>query len=398
MTSALSSTLAATERHERRAALRHLIRNPLVSGKRDEDALALVVRHRRWLADWFFDRVGWKLVVDPAAGFARLHKVPARCDGSRLARVDSSKQPFTKRRYVLLCLTLAALDDGAAQTTLATIADLVEETSRESQGIEPFDATVLSERRAFVDALKWLAGAGGLVVREGDAERYAMTGKADALYDVDDHLLGQLISAPVPPALAGDRARMLQEPYAETEDGQRQKARHGVLRRLVDDPVVYLDELTPEQREWLEPSRGFVYRLLENDVGLSVEKRSEGLAAVDPDGEVTDVLFPDGGSTVKHMALLLGEQLVPDRQLVISDTEIAAVARTLIDSYGERCGWKKGYLADDHGAAQLSEDALSLLSAFGLVRRAPGGWQPLPALARFAPMAPEADPNAWRTT
>jgi uncharacterized protein (TIGR02678 family) len=404
MISALSATLAATERQERRAALRHLIRHPLVSGERDQDAFALVVRHRRWLTEWFADRVGWTLVVDFAAGFARLHKVPARSDGSRPARVASTKPAFTKRRYALLCLTLAALDDGAAQTTLATLAEFVEQMSREGQEIEPFDPTLFSERRAFVDALKWLASAGVLVVREGDAERYATTGNADALYDVNDHLLAQLLSAPVPPTLAGDRARMVQEPYAETEDGQRQRARHGVLRRLLDDPVVYLDELSPAQREWLEPSRGFVYRLLEDDVGLKVERRAEGLAAVDPEGEVTDVLFPDGGSTVKHMALLLGEKLVDrarraaPRDTVESDAEVATIAQRLIDSYGTRCGWKKEYLADDRGAMQLTEDALSLLSSFGLVRRAAEGWQPLPALARFAPMAPEADSNPWGIT
>jgi len=234
-----------------------------------------------------------------------------------------------------------------------------------------------------------------LALRDGDAERYAASGDADALYDVNDHLLGQLISAPVPPSLAPDRARMMEPPYAETEEGQRQRMRHGVLRRLVDDPVLYLEDLVPGEREWLEQSRGFVYRLLRNDLGLVVEKRAEGLAGVDPDGDVTDLRFPDGRSTLKHMALLLGERMVemarhdPDRAVEWSVVELAAVGRELAASYGEPCGWKKEHLGSGPAVDDLTEQALALLAGFGLVRRTTRGWAPRPALARFRPMTPD---------
>ena len=262
-----------------------------------------------------------------------------------------------------------------------------------------------AERRAFVDALKWLTNTGILALRDGDVDRYASSGSADALYDVDDRLLGQRISAPIPPALANDRSHMLREAYAETEDGQKQKARHAVLRRLLDDPAVYLDDLTQAQRDWLEPSRSFVYRLLRNDVGMVVERRAEGIAAIDPDGVLTDTLFPDGASTVKHAALLLGEHMVerarsvPNRDVVMSSLDVTTVVRNLIDEYGARCGWKKDYLGDESGAERLTTDVLELLVGFGLVRRAGNagerGWQPRPALARFAPLPPDADSAPW---
>ena len=426
MSSALSSTLASIERADRRHALRYLLRHPLVSRTRDEEIFVLIVRHRRWLTDWYADRVRWRLEVDNAAGFARLHKVPARSDGSRSARLGSGKPPFTRRRYVLLCLTLAALDDCGAQTTLASLAELVAVRSLDDPGVESFDAAEYGERRAFVDVLNWLTDAGVVALRDGDVDRYASSGSADALYDVDDRLLGQLISAPVPPALATDRAHRLHEPYAETEEGERQNARHAVLRRLIDDPAVYLEDLTQSQRDWLEPSRSFVYRLLKEDVGMVVERRSEGLAAIDPDGSVTDVLFPDGASTVKHAALLLGEHLVeqarsfPGRAFVMSDIDAIAVVRDLIGEYGDRCGWKKEYMGDEHGAERLTDDVLQLLAGFGLVRRVVGdrvareggaiegkaregkaregaseGWQPRPALARFAPLPPDVDSANW---
>lgn len=405
MSGALASTLATNERAERREALRCLLRQPLVSRRSDEAMFVMIFRHRAWLTEWFAERVGWSFEVDAAAGFARLHKIAARIDASRPARLGSGKPPFTKRRYVLLCLTLAALDDSGTQTTLSALAELVATRSEDDPDIESFDTAEYGERRAFVDALKWLTNTGILALRDGDVDRYASSGSADALYDVDDRLLGQLISAPIPPALANDRSHMLREAYAETEDGQKQKARHAVLRRLLDDPAVYLDDLTQAQRDWLEPSRSFVYRLLRNDVGMVVERRAEGIAAIDPDGVLTDTLFPDGASTVKHAALLLGEHMVerarsvPNRDVVMSSLDVTTVVRNLIDEYGARCGWKKDYLGDESGAERLTTDVIELLVGFGLVRRAGNagerGWQPRPALARFAPLPPDADSAPW---
>jgi len=71
-------------------------------------------------------------------GFARLHKVPAAPDGTRPAR-PAGRPDFDRRRYALFCLTLAALDEAGTQTTLANLARLVEELSRDEGEIPPFD-------------------------------------------------------------------------------------------------------------------------------------------------------------------------------------------------------------------------------------------------------------------
>ena len=73
--------------------------------------------------------------------------------------------------------------------------------------------------------------------------------------------------------------RMVEEEGAQTGEGARVRARQAVFRRLLDDPVVYLDELDDRAREWLEGARAALYERLERDVGLAVERRAEGLAA-----------------------------------------------------------------------------------------------------------------------
>ena len=399
----LATTLEAVQRSERRAALRQLLRRPLTTARDAPDAFPTIVRHRDWLARWFAEQTGWKLVVQPSAGFARLFKLPAAPDATRPAHV-SGKPAFDRRRYVLLCLALAALEEAAAQTTIKRLAELVENLSRDQEGIETFDSNLLSERRAFVDVLRWLVEHGVLCVRDGDAERWAQDREGDALYDVSERTLGHLVAAPVPPALAAGPADLSREAYPETEEGERLRARHRLLRELLDDPVVYYEDLPEPEYEWLDHSRGFVYRLLSDDVGLRVERRREGLAAVDPEGEVSDVLFPDGSSTVKHAALLLAERIAGEARprpggpappdgpgcAEVTEDEVVAWTAALQADYGERCRWSRQYPPGDDGARRLAFDAMAVLEAFRLAARTVRGWRPRAAIARFAPAAPPA--------
>lgn len=378
----------------RRAALRRLLRQPLTLQKDAPEIFSLIARHRQELGDWFAEALGWKLVVEPAAGFARLHKVPARPDGTRGAR-PSGRPAFDRRRYVLLCLTLAALDEGPAQTTLAHIAQLVTERSQEDPSLGRFEPKEQSERRAFVDVLRWLVERGVLTFQDGDTERYVQGAQGDALYRVNDRILAQLLSAPRPPTLVPAPTALTEEIYPQTEDGRRQEARHQVLRALLDDPVVYLDDLPPAQRDWLLHTRhDLLDKLLREQAGLVLERRREGVAVVDPAGEVSDVLFPDGQSTARHAALLLCEHLCararPDPERVFSIDELQKVLERLIADVGERCGWSAQYRAGAEGAALLLQDSLAVLAAFRLIRAAPGGIVARPALARFAPEEPQA--------
>lgn len=395
----LRDTLSRAAASERRHAVRALLRQPLLGQRDDPETYAAVVRHRRALVDWFAEHTGWSLVVDESGGVARLHKVPARPDATHPAVVGRNGRAFNRRRYTLLCLALAALSERAGQTSLKHLVEAVEASSSEQSGIEPFDATRHSDRRAFVDALKLLAGLGLVTERDGDADRYANSGTGDALYDVDDRRLAQLIAAPSSPSLVDRPEDLPVEAYPDTEEGTRLRARHQVSRRLLDDPVVYYDELAERERDWITHSLRFVHDTLDRDVGLEVERRAEGLLAVDADRQLTDEVFPDGGSTVRHAALLFAEQLTgrvravrgsgdEECVVIVSDAEATTIATDLVAGYGQRCGWSSAYREPDGGARLLARDALALLERFRLVIRRDGGWQPRPAIARFAPAVP----------
>jgi uncharacterized protein (TIGR02678 family) len=408
--STLKTILAATELDELRAARRHLLMHPFVIQRVEPEIFRIIARHRQTLQSWFAEQVGWKLVVDRDAGFARLHKVSARLTATHAAQV-SGRAAFNRRRYVLLCLALAALEESPAQTTLARLAELIESLSSADPSLEAFDSNLGPERRALVDALRFLIERNVLTVRDGDAEGYVASRESgDALFDVNDRLLAQCIAAPMPPALlptsADDPMSLLHEIYPETDEGQRQRSRHQVLRRLLDEPVLYYDELAPREREWLLHSLGFVESLLESQLGLQSERHREGMAAVDPQGELTDVAFPDGGSTAKHAALLLCERLASrgaeawrtGASATFSKAELLEITEQLVREYGERCSWSVAYRGGPEGAALLLCDSSALLEAFRLLERAADGhgWRPTPAVARFRPLEPGLETKSAR--
>lgn len=391
MTTSVTKRIRGAEQAERRDAIRHLLTTPLITERSDPTLFALVVRNREWLTRWFTDYLGWRLMVDPSGGYARLFKIPARCDSSRPARLGG-RTAFDRRRYALLCLVLAALEESSGQTTLAR---LVEQLKLEAlDGVERFDAETLSERRALVEVLRFLLDRGLLTLRDGDAEQYASDQRSDALFDVDDRLLAMMLAAPVPPSLAHSPDRLLREVAPDTEEGRQTRSGQLAMRALIDDPVVYLEDLDPEARRYLETAHGVVAKTLERQVGLQLERRREGFAAVDPRGEVTDDLFPNAGSTVKHAALLIAEKLTewtreePGR--VVSEDELIQLTADLIEDYGERCSWRLEYRSVE-GARALSREAVGLLDRFGLIKRVEGGVAARAAIARFAPASPRTN-------
>lgn len=395
---AVVDTIERAAAADRRAAIRRLLAQPLVGQREDPEVWSSIVRHARDLAGWFADHTGWQLVVDASGGFARLHKTPAHPDTTRPATTARrDRRPFDRRRYVLMCLALAALDERPGQTTLQQLVDAITSRSQQIDGVTAYDGTRHGDRRALVDALRLLAELGIITQRDGDTDRYARSGAGDALYDIDDRRLSQLVAAPSSPSLVDGPGDLPVEVYPDTDEGQRLRARHRVMRRLLDDPVVYLEDLTDRERDWLMHSLGHVHAVLEHDVGLVLERRAEGAIAVDPDRELTDETFPDGNSTVKHAALLLAEVLTdrvrgvrapddgPGSVPVVPHVEAIDLVQELIDGIGRRCGWSAAYLDDDRGADRLAADALGLLERFGLVAAGDGGWEPRPAIARFAP-------------
>jgi uncharacterized protein (TIGR02678 family) len=392
MSDRLADALTRHHADERERALRALLMRPLMTAS-DPDFGALR-RHADVLRDWLGRETGWVLRVERDC--ARLYKRPADLeDGTRGAT------GFDRRRYTLLCLVCAVLERADPQITLKTLGerllDFAADPELEARGFS-FALEQMYERRELVHVCRYLLELGILHRVAGEEEAYVQHG-GDALYDVQRRALAALLActrgpstfaAGSEPSGLGDRLAAVTEEYVpDSLEGRRTAVRYSLARRLLDDPVVYFDELSEEERDYLANQRGAMAARLRAATALKPELRAEGLALVDPDGELTDAALPAEG-TVAHATLLvaqfLAEQTRVESRQRIPESEVAAFLRCAADEYGRY--WRKA--AREPGAeTELSQEALTRLAALKLVRRSHGSVEARPALARFAVGQPQ---------
>jgi len=365
---------------EVRKAARALILRPLLyaGAGRDED-LALVRRHRTELSRVFAEGLGYRLVVEP--GLARLVKTGLGADSTRGLRRRSGT-PFIPCRYALLALTLAALGRARPQLMVDELVAEIRAAAADA-GID-VDLDTITDRRALHSALVALVDLGVLSERDGDLDHWVER-QTQSLLDVHRDRLALLVAAPLGGcASPEDVLRVAAVPSAAGG------ARVAVRRRLAEQPVLSVEDLSEEQREWWRRNRNREREWFRRTLGLDLELRAEGAVAIDHDGELTDRSFPGGGS-LRHYALLLLEELVNHLRAThgpeLAGVTWARVAVSTARQAGDRVfeSWRdtfrKAHREDPDG---LFEEALHLLAEAGLVRRDPGGVHVHAAGARFA--------------
>jgi uncharacterized protein (TIGR02678 family) len=167
--------------------------------------------------------------------------------------------------------------------------------------------------------------------------------------------------------------------------------RHSLARRLLDDPVVYLEDLTVAQQGYLGSpgGRGWL-RTRAAEAGLPLEERAEGVMALDPEGRFDDLAFPVTGGTVAAAALMLTARFVAseDSRRLVAVVSVASLVDTVRDLLRRHPGWAKKY-REEGGPASLVDEALELLESLGLVRREDDLVRPMPAVARYRPTEPK---------
>ncbi len=395
-------SLGTSINDERAAAIRLLLGHPLVDTEADPDGARLVFRHGPWLIEWFEDTLGFRLVVDPGAGFARLFKRSIAPDTTRtLRRTRGDKRPFDRRRYQLLCLTCASLVRHSV-TTIGLLADGLTSDAA-------LDTTLRRERAAIVDVLRTLTAWGVVTFRGGDIDAYVDSEDSNAILTADTHRLHNLLSSVLPAdqiepgtSVAAATAGLLDEPRygagadAATEAQRLRWTRHMAARAIFDDPVVHFDEIDPAVADYIRTPMGR-RRLRDRaeQAGFVLEERSEGIMAIDPSSTATDLIFPSPLGTVGQLALLLIDELTTHtggtRQVaVMTADDLRRFTKRQLKLHP---GWARSHREGD-GPSRLGIAAAELLAQFGLVRVDPDGRiTARPALARYrVKLAAEANP------
>ncbi|WP_175410408.1 TIGR02678 family protein [Streptomyces sp. TRM64462] len=388
MSTPLAEVLDGQRAADLRKAARALLKEPLLLARGPHaDAFRLVRRHASELREWFERNTGWALRVDAEA--ARLRKIPGTLTDSTHPAREASRAaaPFTRRRYVLLCLALAVLERGEAQVALGRLADQVVLEAADPQLAATGIAFTLDRRDERLDlaaVVRLLLRLGVLRRVAGDEEAY-VNGAGDVLYDVERRVLAGLLAPRRGPSTV--RAGTFEERVAElvsdtaldSDDLRFRAMRRSLTSRLLDDPVLYYDELTDAELAYLTRQRGFITARITELTGLVPEVRAEGIAMVDPDDDLTDVRMPEQG-THGHVTLLLAEHLAAATGPVTTE-DLRRKVRDLAAEHGSY--WAKS--AKEPGAeGELVEQALHKLTALSLITRTGDKAEARPALARYA--------------
>lgn len=389
------SATGAAPATEAREAARALLMAPVLDAGAGP-ALGLVRRHRTELAKVFADELGYRLDASRPA-LARLAKAVGPGHVPRGLATRSGRR-FDRRRYALVCLVLGVLEQEGERTTAARLFREVATRAADIDGLA-FSADVAADRRAFIQAVQAVVDLGVLELAEGDEERFARAQEGgDALYRVDRDRLGLLPAVVMPPSLADSPSAVLTEPYPDTDDGRVRRRRHRVLRALVEQPVVYADDLEPDEAEYLLRQRARIEHVLAERFGLTLEVRAEGWVAVDPDAELTDLRWPDYG-TAETTALRLCDELRarrlrgdPERW---PEADVVAFVAGLAADYA---GYWRRDAAGDTGAATLAGEATALLEALRIAHQVDGALVARPAAGRFAAADPAAPPAPVQET
>lgn len=298
-------------------AARVILANHLVTRTYpDRIALPLIRRWATELREDLAELFGYRLEVTETT--ARVFPVLDRLDASRPARTPAERV-FDRRRYAYLALALAALGRAGDQVTLSELADQVAAYAGRVDGLE-LSTDRASDRDAFVDAVGWLTMRGALTLADGDAGGWASDPEAgEALYDIDRPVVFALFRPP----RALQHLHSVRGLFAEeaTTTGVSAHApstaeiARRVRRALVERPVVYIDDLAPEERPVLVQER--IVADVELFTGLRAERRAEGVALIDTSGRLSDTRFPGTGTLAQVALLLAGE--IADRVLDIDN-------------------------------------------------------------------------------
>lgn len=398
----MSSSLRDAAVEERQRAARALLdRGVLLAG---DPLFRLARRHREQLAADFRDRLGYALQV--STDTARLYKpllrsqaraltVPARNQSESRRPVDE-RRVLDARRCLMICLTCAVLERRTLWTQVP-LTELAEDIAQEARSLElELDWKLAADRAALLDGLAWLAALGVLTLRSGAEGAFGerVDEASEAYYDIDRPRLAGVLAEPL--LVAG--AQCTRDLEAASDDGRgsgepsRVRAQR-LTRRLVEDPAVYLEDLSEPDRQYFVSQRGPLERRAAEISGLTVERRREGSALIATGRELSDRPFP-ARTHRKQLALLLLAELCsvderrraerPDSErdaaVWLAEERVLELVGSLLARHREH--W--GFAPDDPAEVQAAAAAATaLLEDLMLLRCGPDAVQLRPAAHRY---------------
>ncbi len=294
----IAAQLAPHQLGEFQRAARLLLRRPLVTSK-DAEEFALVRRWEQVLGNEFSQKFGYRLDVSRTS--ARLLRRPASLSRHRGARLPNGR-PMSRWGYVYFALVLAALEQPGRQVLASELVERIEQRARGDEHLS-LDSREYAQRKGFSDAVKYLGRLGVLTVRDGDVDTIVDDGQV--LFDIDRDAAAMCLVAS--PSILREVATVddfIATPTGGSTAVRSTNARQRLNRRLIDQPVVTVDDLDDDEYQLAWRNRRREADNISRLTGCDVELRAEGMALIDVTVEpISGERFP-GNDSVAHASLL----------------------------------------------------------------------------------------------
>jgi uncharacterized protein (TIGR02678 family) len=296
---------------------------------------------------------------------ARPLPMPAVTKHERTHDAIDDRAVIDKHRIVFIALTCAVLErTPARQIPIGDLADRVQRAGAAQQ--ITVDWTVRATRALLTSALEWLLNMGVITEHAGSTDAFNRSDDTDeALYDINRKRLAALLADPLrvrsvatAAALADDTGR-----YAPTDEGSNQRIRHRLARTLIEDPALYLEDLTETERAYFLSQRARLENGVSHLLGMQAERRADGTAMVVRERELTDRPFP-ARSNAKQITLLLCRALSESEMSWMPVRVVREHVRDLFVEHGAH--WNRDPDNPDDVAA-ATQDGLTLLDELHLV-------------------------------
>ncbi len=271
------------------------------------------------------------------------------------------------------------------QSTLQHVARKVEMAVRVDHELRDggfdYDARVLAHCRELVAVMRWLERMQVLIRADGD-ERSYVGGEGDCLYRIDRSALAMTLcsvrgaSTVKVDSVTGLIDKLNEVDTPETAEAQNRELQHWLVRRLLDDPVVYLDEMSAREYEYFVGQGDRLLRELADATGMVVERCAEGVALLDCTGGWTDIGLPETG-TRGHATLLVAEWLGnrlrdncdPDCQVSLDE-----LIKHVTDLAGQYAKYWREESGTPDGIRRITHDAIDNLNSLGLLEYGDDSW------------------------
>lgn len=251
--------------------LKDLLTSYYISKEYNKESYYSIKDGLKEITPFLKDKLGYNPVV--RGEFIKLEKLPGNAESFM------GIEEFTdNKEYVFLMLILMFLEDKVKeeQFLLSHITDFI----ASNRIGDEVDWTHYATRRSLIKVLKFCINHKIIIVNDGDEESFIKDNTKEILFEsngISKYMVRAFSSAIDESTKYED---LLDSSVSDIENDKGVMRRQRVYRNLLLSPIVYKDEATPEDYEYIRNYRGIISADFEKYLGLKLQVHRNGALLV----------------------------------------------------------------------------------------------------------------------